>query len=208
MIPLFYRFIQCLLFIIFKSWNRFEIIGTENIPKSGFILAANHVSYLDPPVLGAGIRRHVTFLAKEELFKVSWLGPVITWLGAMPVMGESDFRTLRAIIRSLKQGRIICIFPEGTRSNTGEISENFKSGVSFLAHTAKVPVVPCYLDGTDASWPRGGKSFRPAKIRVFLGRPFEIPDAVGAKDTHYEGFAQMIMDAIKALKVSATGVNP
>lgn len=208
MIPIFYQFIRSSFFIVFKVWNRFEVVGTENLPKGGFVVAANHSSYLDPPVMGAGIRRCATFPAKEELFKVSWLGPIMRMLGAIPVMGDSDFRTLRAMIRSLREGSIICIFPEGTRTRTGEISGDVKVGVAFLAHAAGVPVVPCYIDGTDRAWPRGAKFFKPAKIRLILGKPFTIPDTAGAKETHYEGFAQMIMDAIKALKVSATGANP
>lgn len=205
MIPAFYRCTQFMLYCIFKIWNRFEVHGSPNLrPEGGFILAANHSSYLDPPVLGAGIRRPVTFLAKEELFKVPFLGPVIRGLGATPISGESDFRSLRTVIRLLRKGALVCIFPEGTRSHTGSISDETKSGVAFLAHIAGVPVVPCFIDGTDRALGRGSRFLRPAPIRVYLGDPVTVSDGTPEeKNTHYERATALVMGRIKELKETA-----
>ena len=190
------------MYCFFKIWNRFTVIGSEKLPsaRQGFILAANHVSYLDPPVLGAGVKRHISFLAKEQLFKFSFLGPVITLLGALPIAGESDFRAIRAIIRRLKSGDIVSIFPEGTRSPTGEISQDTKSGVAFLAHAAKVPVVPCFIDGTELALPRGIRIIRPRRIKVYIDEPYQVPESDSDRNEHYEKSTQYVMQRIQFLK--------
>jgi len=140
-------------------------------------------------------------LAKERLFRVGWLSALIRPLGALPIAGDSNFRTIRAIVKRLKRGAIVCIFPEGTRTATGEIrEENLKGGVAFLAHAAGVPIVPCYLQGTDAAWPRGGKSYKPARIRLFIGEPIRVEDTPGAKAEHYDTFAKIVIEKIKSLK--------
>lgn len=203
--PAFYRCTQFVLYCIFKVWNRFEVYGFRGLrPEGGFILAANHSSYLDPLVLGAGIWRPVTFLAKEELFKVPFLGLVLRGVGATPISGESDFRSLRTVIRLLRKGEAVCIFPEGTRSRTGSISDETKSGVAFLAHIAGVPVVPCFIDGTDRALGRGRRRLRPASIRVYLGDPMTVSDGTPEeKDTHYERATALVMGRIKELKETA-----
>lgn len=201
----FYRVCQFMLWCIFKAWNRVELRASEKVPAQGFILAANHVSYLDPPVLSVVFRRPITFLAKEELFRIPVFRRIITWLNAVPVAGESDFRTLRAIVKRLRAGEIVLIFPEGTRSRTGDMSSDVKSGVAFLAHAAGVPVVPCYIDGTDKAWPRGGRWFRPAKIRVFLDKPVVVGESTEDKAEHYARSTSQVMERIKFLKDSAAG---
>lgn len=202
--PVFYRFCQFVLWCFFTAWDRFETVGKDNLPAArGFILAANHVSYLDPPVFGAGIYRPISFLAKEELFRIPVFGTVITLLGAVPVAGGSDFRTMRAIIRKLKHGAAVLIFPEGTRSSSGEMSGDIKSGVAFLAHAAGVPIVPCFVEGTDRVLPRGRRFPRPHKIRLHIGRAYEVPETQADKALHYEHAASEVMERIKFLKDQA-----
>lgn len=201
----FYRLCQFLLWCFFKAWNRLEIVGVENLPiaRRGCILAANHASYLDPPVFGGGIYRPIAFLAKEELFRVPVFGTVITLLGAVPIAGESDFRTMRTIIRRLKEGAAVLIFPEGTRTRTGEIGGDLKAGVAFLAHAAGVPVIPCYVQGADAALRRGTRFVRPRKIRLHVGKPYEVGDTTADKAEHYERATLDVMRRIKDLKDQA-----
>jgi 1-acyl-sn-glycerol-3-phosphate acyltransferase len=202
---LFYRICQFLLYCIFKVWNRIELRGSEFLPdkSTGFILAANHTSYLDPPVLGGRIRRQLGFMAKEKLFKIPVLGTMITWLGSLPIAGDSDFKSMRVVIRALKAGKAVVIFPEGTRS-AGEEFLDPQPGVAFLAHAAHVPIVPCYIEGTAKAWPRGRKAFRPVKIRVIVGKPIPVANGdIEDKLSHYEKTAAIVMDRIRELKTQS-----
>lgn len=202
---MFYRLCQFLLYCIFKVWNRFELHGSEHLPDDsrGFILAANHVSYLDPPVLGGRIRRRLGFLAKERLFKIPILGRMIVWLGALPIAGDSEFKSMRIVIRALKDGKAVVIFPEGTRG-AGEDFLEGQPGVVFLAHAAGVPIVPCYIEGTGQAWPRGQKAFRPVKIKVFVGEPIPIESGrIDDKMAYYEKTARLVMDRIRDLKAQS-----
>ena len=203
MIPWVYRFFQGLLFCIFKVWNRFEIIGSDHFPNSdsGFIIAANHTSFLDPPVLGGRIRRPIGFLARETLFSLPILGHLIKWLGALPIAGDSEFKSLRVVIRALKAGKSVVIFPEGTRTSFEENLEP-QAGVAFLAYAAKVPVIPCYIEGTDKVWPRNKNTFWPKKIRVFIGKQVDLKpiDSDQDKPEQYTKAAKLIMNHIRALR--------
>jgi 1-acyl-sn-glycerol-3-phosphate acyltransferase len=205
--PAFYRFCQFLLYVFFKLWNRLAVVGSENLPddRQGFVLAANHTSFLDPPVLGAGFRRPIAFLAKEELFRVPVLGRVITLLGAQPVAAENDFRVIRSIIRRLRKGDVVSIFPEGTRSRDGELRTDAKSGVAFLAHTAGVPVVPCYIGGTRRALPRGKRFVRPRKITVYVDKPYHVPENLSDRADHYEHHTLYVMERIRSLREAAEG---
>ena len=203
----FYRICQYLLYLIFKVWNRFEVHGSDNLPgyETGFIIAANHVSYLDPTVLAARFRRPLVFLAKEKLFKKPVLGMVLTLLGVLPVGGANDFRSVRTVIRALKDEKIVAIFPEGTRSLGDEFLDPHP-GIAFLAHVAQVPIIPCYIAGTDKAWPRGGRFFKPKKVRVFIGQPFSVGDTSREdRNRYYEECANIVMDRIEALKDAAKG---
>ncbi len=202
---MFYRICQFLLYCIFKVWNRFELRGSELLPgkSSGFILAANHTSYLDPPVLGGRIRRQLGFLAKEKLFKIPVLGTMIVWLGALPIAGDSEFKSMRVVIRALKNRKAVVIFPEGTRA-AGEEFLKPQPGVVFLAHAAQVPIVPCYIEGTAKAWPRGRKAFLPVKIRVFVGKPIPVESGdIVDKLKYYETTAALVMDRIRDLKTQS-----
>lgn len=130
-----------LLFPILKVLTGIEICGS--IPKRGaFIIACNHVSFLDPPVVGVTTFREVHFLAKLPLFQLS---SFFTWLirsyHAIPITGKQGLRTA---IKVLKKGEVVVIFPEGTRSRIGSVLP-FNPGVSYLAIHLGVPVIPAYI---------------------------------------------------------------
>ncbi len=180
---LYYRLQWFLLRTFSRSYFRFSIRGCEHIPSTGpIILAANHCSYLDPPLIGLGIRRQIVYLAKKELFTV----PVLNWwirsLGAYPVARKKgDVKAVKTLIRLLRQGKAILIFPEGTRSFDGEI-QDFESGLAWLSIKTSVSVVPVYLDGTYRSLPRGGWFPWPFKIWMNIGQPIN-PVASGFAET-------------------------
>lgn len=145
---MFYNIARGLVNFVFHIWFHITVLGRENIPeaKGGYIIASNHVSNNDPPMVGIVFKGKYTFMAKDELFH---LNPIFTWLirklGAFPVKrGSKDTGAIDSALESLDHGRIFVIFPEGTRSKNGELGKP-KSGVSLIAARAKVPVVPVFV---------------------------------------------------------------
>lgn len=145
---MFYRLARliCRLILLLRRW---EVVGAENLPQTGgVVVAANHTSYWDPVVIGCGLERKVHYMAKSELFAIPLLNPVIRALGAFPVRRDRSDRTaIRTAVQHLVEGRVIGLFPEGTRSHTGELLKP-NPGAVLLAQKAGVPVLPVALTGT------------------------------------------------------------
>ncbi|MDD4721737.1 MAG: lysophospholipid acyltransferase family protein [Acidaminococcaceae bacterium] len=169
---MWYRFVQVFFHIIFKILFRFEIIGKENIPKNGpLIVASNHASLLDPPLVGTASTRKVCFMAKEELF-VPVLGELYRSLGAFPVKrGASDRTAIKWALQLLKTGKVLGIFPEGTRSKTGKLG-HAGSGTLGMAGKFRVPIIPTAIIGSNLKMQ---KSLWP-KIKVVFGKPIYFPE--------------------------------
>lgn len=164
----------------------YRVEGAENIPREGpVILAANHLSILDPIAVGAGVRRPVSFLARADVFRLPFLSWLLPRLYAIPVeRGQSDLSAIKGAIRALERGMAFGIFPEGTRSRTGKL-QPFKTGVAAIALRTGSPVVPVAVVGTDQAWPVGRKLFRLRKaIRVIYGKPIPVPRL--SRFTHQE----------------------
>jgi len=188
--------------------HNIKIYGRENLPRRGaFIMAANHVSYADPPVVGvacAPIGMH--FMAKKELFESRKWGWWFKAVQCIPISrDDKDIRATKQAIDSLKKGRNLAIFPEGTRSATGELQEA-ELGASFLASKAGVPVVPVYIDGTDKVLPKGGKYKCWAPIRAYIGKPVHPNEFSGISDRRkrYEGLRDKIMASIAELRTMSS----
>ena len=204
---LFYRFIRAVLFITYKCCFRFKSFGSEQVPGEedarGVILAPNHASYLDPPLLGISLERRVTYLAKAYLFEHFFVGFILRSIGAYPIKTESgnDFRSVRDLVRLLKQGHCVTVFPEGTRSETGEFREP-ESGIGFLAMKSGAWVVPVYIQGSYAAFPKGAKNFKCRPIEMHYGRPFIPAENAewAAMEDPYTAVSQRIMQDIKSLK--------
>ena len=157
---------------------RVRSYGRENIPDEGpFVLISNHQSYLDPMLCGCPIRRQVGFLARESLFKHWFFGRVISSVGAIPVrLGEADISAMRKVIEVLKQGKGVCLYPEGTRSADGRITP-FKPGFGLLCRKGKAAVVPVVIDGAFECWPRHKKLFSFGEIAVCYGKAISAEQA-------------------------------
>lgn len=170
-----YGFCEIIFPWIFKIWLRWELFGRENIPAEGpVVIAANHLSLLDPPVLGAAATRKVHFMAKSELFKPAWFGALIRKLGAFPVRrGAMDRDAIKTGLTILKENKVLAVFPEGTRSKTGELGRA-GGGAFMMAVKCKAKIVPAYIYGTDLKrhpgWP---------KVRVIFGKPMEYDPDMG-----------------------------
>ena len=163
--------------VIAWFFGRWSVRGAENVPKAGgFILAPNHISYLDPPVAAGSIFRQVYFMAKEELFKSRVLGFILRASGTFPVRrGTADRVAIRKAIGLLKAGEVVGIFPEGTRSENGNLQEP-EQGLGLLVLKAKVPVLPMAITGTDHVLRRGSPALHFGKIKVNIGKPLDFSD--------------------------------
>ena len=202
----FYKFIRSVLFSFYKVFFGFKCYGFDRVPSPednrGVILAPNHSSFLDPPVLGISLKRPVTYLAKEYLFRAFFIGFVLRKVGAFPILTRTDdFRSIRGLLRILSQGECIVVFPEGTRSPQGEFQEP-EPGLGFLAIKSKAWVVPVYIEGTYEAFPRHAKFFKPHPVKVYYGVPFipALDAAVLASPDPYGAVGQKVMAQIQRLK--------
>jgi 1-acyl-sn-glycerol-3-phosphate acyltransferase len=152
-----------------------KVKGVSNVPRTGGVLiVANHQSYLDPVLVGVRLPRGTSFLAKSELFESGFSRWLLPRLGAFPVrQGEGDIGAVREAIARLKEGRALVLFPEGSRTENGEL-EKVQPGVGLIARKAGVPVVPCLIHGSFTSWPRQRKMFKPTPIHVHFGESMRL----------------------------------
>jgi len=181
--------------LFFKLTRGFQVSGQENVPKRGpVVLIANHTSYLDPPALGVASPRRVYFMAKEELFRIPLFGWLLKGLGAFPVKrGTPDRRAFKRALAVLAAGNVLGIFPEGTRSKTGELGPA-EEGAAVLALRSGAPVVPAGITGTRGSGP----------IRVAFGPPVDTSDLDPKDRASIRILSERAMTSIADL-LSATG---
>lgn len=197
-----YRFVWILLRGLFGLLLRFRIFHAERVPATGaVILASNHISTLDPPVVGVAVWRPGAFMAKEELFRNPLAAAFIRGIRAFPVRrGASDRGALKFSLEVLKRGEMLVMFPEGTRSATGEL-QGGETGVGFIAYRSGAPVVPVYIHGTDRVLPRKGRP-RLAPISVTFGEPrvYAAPEGIRPGREEYERCVEEIMADIARLR--------
>jgi len=158
-----------------------KVWGLEHVPLTGgVLLVSNHQSFLDPILLGVRLPRSLSYMARSELFEVN---PAFTWgiraLGAFPVRQTgSAAGAIKEAVERLQAGHALNIFPEGSRTENGEIGP-IEKGVTLVIRKAQVPVVPVAIDGSFEAWPRGHALFRPGQIRVMYGKPMDVSGLKG-----------------------------
>lgn len=191
-----YSVVKMLLYYFFKVVFRYKIIGAHHIPATGgAIIATNHISLWDPPVVGTGSIRHIHFMAKEELFSIPVFKWIITKLNAFPVRrGAADRTAIRYAINLLKNGEILGLFPEGTRSKTGELGKP-EPGIAMIALKAGVPIIPAAIIGTNKILKDG--CILPQFI-VKFGKPIIISEEKSDKEV-MEKIGNTIMQEISQL---------
>ncbi len=169
-----YRLATFLFRVLFWIAFRIRVTGRENIPPSGpLIICANHVSWLDPPLVAVVVPRWVHFVAKEELFRLPVVGWVLSRSEIIPVRrGQSDRRMIRDAIRILRSDGVLGLFPEGTRQRSRQLAE-FAHGAAYLAVKCDAPVLPVGVSGE--------YSFL-SRIRVRIGRPVTASDVEPVRD--------------------------
>jgi len=136
------------------------------------IIAPNHVSYLDPPLICAAWPKPLHFFARKTLFQKGWLAWLLPRLNTHPIEQGNEIATMRLALSLLNGGKKVVVFPEGTRSESGQIGP-MRSGVAFLSFRSGVPVIPCYIEGTYEAWPRTEKKLRVKGRKTFcrFGQP-------------------------------------
>jgi 1-acyl-sn-glycerol-3-phosphate acyltransferase len=194
-----YRFLRILLRLLFRLLYRVKIEGLQHIPAQGpVILCANHISVLDPPFIGTYLNRKLRYLAKAELFEIPVFNRLITYLGAIPVKrGGVSKESIKRVLEILRQGEMICIFPEGTRS--GQLAAGKKGAASFALKTGAT-VIPAVIIGDY-------KLFRPMKI--IYGPPVDL-DRYREDDAQdqLEAATEAIMNAIRRLMDQGATFRP
>jgi 1-acyl-sn-glycerol-3-phosphate acyltransferase len=186
----FYDLLHAVLSFLFSALFHLKVKGHENIPSTGgVIIAANHISNWDPPMLGTAMQRHLCAMAKEELFKVPILGYIICKLHAFPVRrGAADRTAISAALKLLKEGKVVLLFPEGTRSKDGKLGEG-KPGVALIAAKAGVPIIPAAVIGTNLIGT--GKHFF-QNVQIQFGKPI-----LSQGETHREALEKVTDEVMK-----------
>ena len=183
--------------VFFRLW-RMRVLGAENVPPTGpVIIACNHISYFDPPLLGTACPRRIRYMAKRELFNIPILGPLITSFGAYPVdRSGTPMAAVRRSVEVLRRGEVIGIFPEGTRNLDGTVEA--REGVALLASLGKAAVIPAAVIGT-----REAARFR--RFEVVFGRPLRLPAGRKATREELANFTDQVMQAIRKLPETIRG---
>ncbi|MBS0627236.1 MAG: 1-acyl-sn-glycerol-3-phosphate acyltransferase [Verrucomicrobia bacterium] len=193
---LLYKVVLFSVYWFFAILYRNKIYGRSHFPKGAAILAANHVSFYDPPLLSISTPYEVHFLARKTLFDIPLFGTLIRKLNAHPVSGKAqDVAVFKTIVRLMKEGKKVIIFPEGKRSVNGQL-QPMKPGISLLISRTDAAVVPSYLHGTFTLWPSKKKLPKLwGKTACVFGKPLYF-----SKDTPQEEISQQIENSILALK--------
>ncbi len=191
-----YKLARIIFGFIYAIFFRLRIIGGENVPQQGAaIIASNHVSNLDPPTLGTACKaRKIDFMAKIELFRNPVFAAIISKLGAFPVRrGTSDRAAIKTALERLRSGRVLGIFPEGTRSKNGALGKA-EPGAIMLACKTGATIIPAAISGTEKI-----SLSRPfPQITVIFGKPLPMPENLDEKDTPQQ-IADSLMQEIGSL---------
>jgi len=176
-----------------------KMFNRQYVPATGpVIIASNHQSYLDPPVVSISISREVHFFAKEELFRIFGLGWLITELNSIPVRrGVYDPKSIKGVLAALEQGGALILFPEGTRGNGVDFLPP-KPGIGLIARHGRVPIVPTYVYRS----PRTAASLWRRRINVRFGPPISADQVVGFADDRegFQALAELVMTRIADIR--------
>lgn len=200
---LVYAVIHATLGFLFKILFGFKVNGRKNVPpRGGVIVAANHSSFLDPPVLGTALPRQAYYMARHDLFSFPIWGKFLRFVNAFPVHRDGvDRRAIKKAIEYLRHGKALILFPEGTRSLTGKLLPPLP-GVGMIAWEGRAVIVPAYIKGSNKAFPPQARCIKFKKVEVTFGKPFSPKDMVSSRLPHreiYDKISQYIMAEIAKL---------
>ena len=197
-----YRWAHRLTNTFCKTMGHLEVQGVHHIPREGgVLLVSNHVSFLDPVIVGSAANREIHFMARSTAFDIPGLGKLISTYNAYPVnRGAPDLGALRKTISLLKAGNVVLMFPEGTRSVDGTLGKA-RDGACFIADRAGVPTIPVFHSGAERMLPRNSRRLRRAQLRVTFGEPLElVAEEFETRREMYQQMGNQIMEAIADLR--------
>jgi 1-acyl-sn-glycerol-3-phosphate acyltransferase len=188
---------------IYATYFRWRVFHPERVPKIGsVILASNHLSFLDPPLVGAGLDRGINYLARKTLFRYPGVGALLRSWNAVPVDRDGGSAAgLKEILDRLKRGGAIIMFPEGTRSVNGQLQPG-RSGIGLAIIKSDAPVIPVRVFGTFDAYGKGVKFPRPHRVQVKYGHPMYFSDlraeANGCSKDRLKEIYQEVADELMA----------
>jgi 1-acyl-sn-glycerol-3-phosphate acyltransferase len=203
-----YRAAWLILHVIFGLYFRWKVYNRERVPRTGpVILAANHASFMDPPLVGTALPRGIHYLARESLFRFPVIGPALRYLDAVPVDRQAGAGGLKIILDRLFDGAAIILFPEGTRSHDGNLLPA-RSGIGLAVIKSDAPVIPVRIFGSHRAYGRRHWLPRPRKVIVKFGHSMDFSslrnEAKAAPKPRlkeiYQEVAERIMAEIAKLK--------
>lgn len=190
--------------LLARTMFSFRVIGGERIPESGgCILAMNHQSFLDPPLAGICCKRDIHYLARKTLLKWPILGPIFPQLNVVPVdQDRADMSALKTVIKLVKAGHCTVVFPEGARTEDGNL-QPAQPGLGLIIAKTLTPVVPMRIFGAYEAYPRGAKYPKPHRITIVVGETmrFTEADLAGGGRDLYQKLSERVMERIAALSL-------
>ena len=197
---IFYNLAKLLARVFF----RMRVVHPERMIESGpLILAVNHTSFFDPPLAGICSRRGVYYLARKTILKWPFFGPLFPAMNVIPVERDgNDMSALREVIKKIKEGNGVVLFPEGTRSKDGNI-QPARAGIGFVIAKTGAPVLPMRIFGAYDAFPKNSKRLHFTQITVVIGKPlvFDRNELASATRETYQMLSDRVMEAIAALKI-------
>lgn len=199
-----YGFCHYVIQQCYETFFRGEVRGLEHLPRRGaFLIASNHASHLDPPAVGAQIPNQMAFFARKTLWKPGFASWWLNGVGTIPVDrdGGADVTAIKRVLQALKQEKPVILFPEGTRSQDGNLQPP-KPGVGMIACRTQVPVVPTRVFGSFTAFGRDGKLRLGTPVDIVFGKPLQASDYDHPEDgkDRYPKASERIMQAIAKLE--------
>ena len=190
--------------LLARGFFSMRVVHPERMIESGpLILAVNHSSFFDPPLAGICSRRGVYYLARKSLLKWPFFGPLFPAMNVIPVERDgNDMSALREVIKKIKEGNGVVLFPEGTRSKDGNI-QPARAGIGLVIAKTGAPVLPMRIFGAFDAFPKNSKRLHFTKITVVLGEPlhFSQNDIASATRETYQALSDRVMAAISTLQI-------
>jgi|CZKI01.1.fsa_nt_gi 1-acyl-sn-glycerol-3-phosphate acyltransferase len=205
-----YGFFYGLCRLVYQMFFRGDVAGLENLPETGgYIVAANHASHLDPPIVGMFLPRQVSYFARKTLWKPGVAAWWLTTVGTIPVDrdGGMSIDAIKRVLHTLSHDKVVIVFPEGTRSLTGELQPP-RPGVGLIACRAQVPVVPARVFGSFEAFGKKGSLRLGTPVSVAYGRPLTPSEYDRPEDgrERYARTAARIMAAINRIERPSASV--
>lgn len=208
-----YRFTRFTFSIFFRIWFRWKVLHRERVPaEGGVILASNHVSYLDPVYVVSALERMVVGLARESAFNVPLGGQILRSWRVIPVDQSGTGRGLKTFLSRLRSGDAVVMYPEGTRSPTGQIRAP-QPGIGLIIIKSNAPVVPIKLFGAFEAYARHHWLPRPYQVQIKFGEPLDFADLRAEakqtkdKDRLKEIYKQAATDLLHAIAQIEPGLD-